>query len=569
MLESKKIDRIVITLLSLAWLPLPFFNFDSHHDGLILTTVRLTKMAAAQNGSYPFNQYGPFWAWPYIWSSELVSEEYQLLALRFTTVIFYLISTYILWKISQMFLNKSDSRLVVILFLSLQPFNTNFGSNLIPWPSSLGLLLSLLITFIFLKILSLSPQENIIRIYLIILGSLLPLLFFTRIQVGLLTFLTIMIMSRKILFRFKYVHIITGFISSLLILIYFIVNKNWLRDSLNDLFIFGSTYLSLNNSGLPLPIFTMIGFAVFLTVLISANNDKLNLLLSGKKLCVFAFIGIVTAFITYLILTRRNLDGFYLFIIFSRRFWISLSLAFIVFAVLSIFLNYGSHGKLSFSSRDLIKVQSLILFCISSMSQIVPFFDYMHFWWSSPLIFIIMIIVLKKIIMLEYRKVFFTARARNLLTVVLLISFITPWIFLMNQNRYSLPSYIGKGLIVNKEVSTRNANLQSFFVKNIKTGSRILNLCEDSDVFFQNRKFVSASRFFVYWGNQMSSVEFIRLDLERARADVIVTCSSSLRSSEINSEGNFEDLFVEDFSKTFINRHEFNNEKSWVILSRS
>ena len=52
MLESKKFDLILNVLLILAWLQLPFFNFDLHQDSSMLTTVRLTKISETQNSIY-------------------------------------------------------------------------------------------------------------------------------------------------------------------------------------------------------------------------------------------------------------------------------------------------------------------------------------------------------------------------------------------------------------------------------------------------------------------------------------------------------------------------------------
>ena len=76
----------------LVFIPALFINFDSHHDGLILTTVKLTENAINQGGSYPFNQYGPFWALPFVWVANLAPYNATFLMIRVLTLLFYFCS---------------------------------------------------------------------------------------------------------------------------------------------------------------------------------------------------------------------------------------------------------------------------------------------------------------------------------------------------------------------------------------------------------------------------------------------------------------------------------------------
>ena len=58
--------KIILLLEILIWIPLIFIGFDSHHDGLILTTVNMIHDSIRNRGEWPFNQYGPFWAIPFV-----------------------------------------------------------------------------------------------------------------------------------------------------------------------------------------------------------------------------------------------------------------------------------------------------------------------------------------------------------------------------------------------------------------------------------------------------------------------------------------------------------------------
>ena len=69
-----------------------------------------------------------------------------------------------------------------------------------------------------------------------------------------------------------------------------------------------------------------------------------------------------------------------------------------------------------------------------------------------------------------------------------------------------------------------------FFLKNLKSNSSVLNLCEDSDAFFAESQIRSASRFFVYYHG------FIRIpevwnNMRESDPHCIVRCYSESNSS--------------------------------------
>ena len=54
---------VLMTIINLRTVPV---GFHPHHDGLILSTIQLLKSSLLNGGDYSFNQYGSFWAMPYL-----------------------------------------------------------------------------------------------------------------------------------------------------------------------------------------------------------------------------------------------------------------------------------------------------------------------------------------------------------------------------------------------------------------------------------------------------------------------------------------------------------------------
>ena len=255
----------LIALLLAIWIPLPFINFDEHHDGLILSTIRLTKTALIQGGEYPFNQYGPFWVLPFVLLSLLVPNVFLFLGVRFLTVFFYIISAFLLWKIARLFLNHKLANVVVILFLGSQPFVSEYGSSLVPWPSSV--IMPFILVIVYFSILQITEANLNMSKMPIYVGLLLPTIILTRLQVGVLLTLVSLLSLHYSKQEFRFLKFLLGFISSTLLMLIYLNYFCWLKAAFYDQIVFGSTYLSADKSTFPKPIFTFIGIVFFLLIL--------------------------------------------------------------------------------------------------------------------------------------------------------------------------------------------------------------------------------------------------------------------------------------------------------------
>jgi hypothetical protein len=82
-----------------------------------------------------------------------------------------------------------------------------------------------------------------------------------------------------------------------------------------------------------------------------------------------------------------------------------------------------------------------------------------------------------------------------------------------------------RGIVFSDQAVSKTYTLQSFFKQNLAPGSRVLNLCHNSTVFF-NTEFQTASRFFIYWPPFIDSKE-ITHQILHSRPDRLITCSQT------------------------------------------
>ena len=521
------LQNSLIFLLLAVWIPLPFFNFDEHHDGLILSTIRLGKTALIEGGDYPFNQYGPFWTIPFLVISLIIPEGFLFLGIRCLTVISYFASAYILYKISRLFLNQKHSKVVIILFLGSQPFVSDYGSSLVPWPS--GIIMPFILTmsyFSILQVVKTNTRLNLSRLPIYV-GFSLPLIILTRLQVGILFMMVSILALAFSDQKNKYLKFSLGFASSATLIIIYLLQFGWIGDAFYDQIIFGSTYLSADKSTFPKPIFTIAGVAFFSLILLLGPTALKNMDNIRPRTVVFFYLAVSASTLVALfyLINGRSISLLSSLVVMTRRFWITSALASLLFlCLIALITRLKSNQETKIWGRKPIEVVLLLLFAISFQSQTYPLFDQMHFWWGSPLTFLVMVIVWKE----SFENKFSGLASKSSLTavgvVLLLISVLIPWSAQLSSPKNKLPKEIGQLVYTTQQAAQYQRDLQRFFQKNIEQGARVLNLCDDTNVYFQNNQYVPASRIFVFWGEQMSHAPAIIKSFKESNPEFVVTC---------------------------------------------
>jgi hypothetical protein len=532
--------KLILLVVVLLWIPLMFIGFDSHHDGLILTTVNMLHDSIRNQGQWPFNQYGPFWAMPYVLFTYALPEPLVFTALRVITVGFYLLTGFLIYQCAKLISSTRIAFFSALIYFLSQPFVSDYGSDLVPWPSAVIMPMVMLVVLLFLRMSVATETSRQVKYYSYLIGLIVSGILFSRAQIGILLFVSFIFLfflqRNQVTAKF----FLLGFVSFTLIFFAFLKYFGWLSDAINDEFIFGSLYLRGDTSTYPNPIFTFVGTASFFIILYFGKRVlffiiERNLL----KQLIVVLSGLLSLIVTasYLILNSRDIDSIAMVSTFSRRAWISYYLAVIVYSVFEqskkVLATYKSSisRDSTFSNRN-----ALVLFSVVGELQIYPLFDQMHFWWGSVPAVILVVIVTKEILIDPISSLNVNNKLANaflVLTTLLCLIQISGQLA-KPYSRY--PQEIVKYLWVSPSVSEKQEQLQRFFDTNIPKGSSVLNLCANSDVFFSDVDVRSSSRIFVLWPN-ITEVANMKQSMISSTPDIVLTCSlSRIASLQENAE---------------------------------
>jgi hypothetical protein len=163
-------------------------------------------------------------------------------------------------------------------------------------------------------------------------------------------------------------------------------------------------------------------------------------------------------------------------------------------------------------------------FAIAAQSQVYPLFDQMHFWWGfAPAVIIMALVLTSKLSALKTR---WNIKTRHISYMIIVFTTLTliPLGSQLSKERNSLPKSTVRLTYVPEYQAKSNRDLQEFFKKNISSGSKVLNLCDNSEVYFQENLAIPSSRIFVTWINSFQSDEFVD-DWVSNPKDLILTCT--------------------------------------------
>jgi hypothetical protein len=558
--------KCILGLEIFLWLPLILIGFDPHHDGLILTNVNLLNESFKTSGEWPFNQYGPFWILPYSLLTYFVSTEITFIVIRIITLGFYFLTSYFIFLSAKIIAGRRTAYISLLVFFFSQPFLTNFGSNLVPWPSAIVMPITALIFLFILQIYkeSISTLELVTKSLSI--GMLISTVFFSRIQIGFFLLIAITMFvgfSRK--FQ-SFSLIFLGFTINSSVIGLFLYWKGWLNDALSDQFVFGSTYLTGDTSSYPIPVFTIIGTIFFLILILLA--PILLTKLSSRLFISLLFVLIVCTLIFLWLMQTREISFLDASTVVLRRFWISYFLAIIIYSLFSqAKKTYSQLKRNQKCDKDLIIRNCLVVISLVSMAQVFPLFDQMHFWWGSvPAVILVILVTQERLLQnnltqssnfsfVNYFVIFFA-----ILTIIPALSY-----FQESYSRY--PNTIAKYILVPQKQSANEIKLQKFFKENVRNDSKILNLCADSNIFFNElNNYKSSSRIYVFWLS-MYEVDTMYYSLISSMPDYIITCSlNRIPDLQEKSEGVQSNIIKKSFlNAKLVATYVVSPEMTWRI----
>jgi hypothetical protein len=478
----------------------------------MLSTIRLLKVSFLAHGDYPFNQYGSFWAMPYLGISLLVSDSLLLLAMRVFTLLLYFLTALLTFKIADTFFGNAVGRVSLVIFILARPI----GLEPIPWPSSIGVFLTTLIVFTSINIMKmdLTLQRSLL---IFVTGCLVVMSILTRAQIGTLTLFAIcgyLLLTRsKDFFPF-----FAGGLAFAFLYGSWLHSMNWLGDSVSDQFVFGWIVATSKETDRTLPRTSIVFLIALLAVSLLGQKWGKGLVSRTVSLWLYLII-----FIGLFILAVTAPDSVQTL---TGKFWVAVLLfSIILFCLKSVSL---------FRNREY-AILLLGFTGMASASQIYPLFDPMHTWWGiTPLS-----IYLAYWLVNEAKSFISTACRLKALVLIAVISLV-PYLYLsLTQVHFSMNSN-DMAFIYSSKAQAESYNAQrEFFLSYIPKESSVLNLCGDSEIFFNSYNSHTVSRYFVFWPT-MIGVKKIEDEISRTQPEYVVVCGLS----GANSTGDWQSTFV-------------------------
>ena len=547
--------------LILLFIPL-FINFDSHHDGLVLTTALELRKSIESGGAWPFNQYGQLWAFPFALISFVVSDQYLLIAMRLMTFLYYICSYIFIFKISSRYLNGVSISVPPLLFLLAQPFALGLNSTFLPWPSALC---TLLITAVLERLTSSQPSQAKTNRVSILSGVLIAGIVGTRLQVGVLMLISIFLLLLLHGRFMQGIFVLIGFLSALISFQAIMYSQGWLEDSLFDSLIFSSTYVLGDTSTYPLPRVTFLLSIFFLVILvlihINIRKRIIQIQVTKFKLsCALVFL-ILFIFVASSFSEMSSTNWITLLI---RRLWISAAISILIYTIFILVV-------LPLRNRTLFKEMKfrenlLVLISVCSFTQLAPLFDQMHFWWGfSPLVILIVYV---------FRTQFPAHVSLHVLAKPMFIM-VTTLLIVLNVLGVSRQISSIEDVMTSKIASwvlvkdTNDNEVSDFLNQNIESGSTVLSLCPNSNALFSVKSVQSSSRIIVLWSPIFDFTRY-KADFLAASYDYIVACPIINTTDETQMKLNSAIIQVlKNSAPLKLNSFIDQNDRNWSIYKNA
>jgi hypothetical protein len=539
-----------------------FINFDSHHDGLVLTTALELRKSIESGGAWPFNQYGQLWAFPFALISFVVSDQYLLIAMRLMTFLYYICSYIFIFKISSRYLNGVSISVPPLLFLLAQPFALGLNSTFLPWPSALC---TLLITAVLERLTSSQPSQAKTNRVSILSGVLIAGIVGTRLQVGVLMLISIFLLLLLHGRFMQGIFVLIGFLSALISFQAIMYSQGWLEDSLFDSLIFSSTYVLGDTSTYPLPRVTFLLSIFFLVILvlihINIRKRIIQIQVTKFKLsCALVFL-ILFIFVASSFSEMSSTNWITLLI---RRLWISAAISILIYTIFILVV-------LPLRNRTLFKEMKfrenlLVLISVCSFTQLAPLFDQMHFWWGfSPLVILIVYV---------FRTQFPAHVSLHVLAKPMFIM-VTTLLIVLNVLGVSRQISSIEDVMTSKIASwvlvkdTNDNEVSDFLNQNIESGSTVLSLCPNSNALFSVKSVQSSSRIIVLWSPIFDFTRY-KADFLAASYDYIVACPIINTTDETQMKLNSAIIQVlKNSAPLKLNSFIDQNDRNWSIYKNA
>ena len=509
--------------------PAIFTGLDPHHDGLVMNIINLTKEALRNDTQLPFNQYGIFWSFSLSVLTLPFETSYTLVIIRIFTLIIYLVTLVLTILLAK---NLGFARIwpTAFAFIVLtQPWSSGLTSTFLPWPSAMSSLLLVLVSLLAIR----STKKTTAGFHDLVAGVVIGFMLLTRFQIGILALMATVLIIFMLQRYQSIAFLLSGVFLSVGGMALYLSSKGWLDDVFFDSIVFPFSYLQDKYEVNPRPVGTfLIGICTIIGILLSKQIIKrfptsfvqkfflTSIMILLNSLVFAGMYALVTDhFDEYLVFFRRLIIGFFIGV-----------MTYLFFKIFHAILFSSSFGSMR---MDLV---GLLLFSMVGLFNVYPQFDQTHFWWSIfPAVILVACAISEGLTIFEKRQ------KRLVYTPLIFIGILflgIPSYQSVASPKMDYPQNLAFGITVSPSALNSVDLTQEFFHENIKAGSVVLNLCHNSDVFFDRKLAVPASRFFIYWPPFISDLKIGR-DVLASTPETVVTCNQNhILAAEIDTHIN-------------------------------
>ncbi len=475
----------VFVLIALALSPMIFFGFHPHHEGLMLSTLRLTRDTIINGGQLPFNQYGPVWTLPYLMFSLAFPDGLFFFSTRLLSWMIFLVCLYLIYRVSRKYSSHTISLSLVLLFSAIYPM----PRASVPWPSIPAMLFLTLTLYICCH----QKSDSLFKVFrnMGVVGFLLACTLGTRIQIGLIAIVSVVVflaMSKK------WTHllvVVSAFVLTFGVFLSFLSTNGWLEQTTFDVLVFPKSYVQNYSLSTFPKTSAMTSILALLGTWFALRHANKGWLVRLGKYLVTIYVGVMLLISVY---------GGYQQLLIKDRVLIGLFLALYGWSLVELFI---SHQNQITAKKDRVFVG---LLSVASMSQLIPLFGIFHLWWGGVLGLVPISIAISRYLAKANR----VSKLGFLLPVVILVIQLgIPAVKSSITDSAPLPSEQAKWINLTVERSTDELTFQSFLQEVNPNRSPILNICPNSDPFFDSA-YKSSSRFHVYWDTPQFKEMFLK-----------------------------------------------------------
>lgn len=513
-------SHFLLTLIILT--PTVLYRFQNHHDGYVLQTSRLFKLALQGGSEYPFSQYGPLWSLILGLSGFVFPDDFLLLGIRVVSVLACAFAIYLSAKISLIVVGRSIPLSLTLFFIATWYF---FGPYY-GWPSIFLLPFALTMCLLLAKTLVLNENARFTYFYI---GFCIGMIQNLKVQVGILLILTFLLL--QFLFETKKAipRLIAGYSISLLIMFLFLFTFDMFTEAVYDQYYFAFKFhLTSDRAATRVPYWTiLIALTTFLLLYVVLVKFRSRFAFA-YLLLLWSSISILIIFSWELLFSNHGLQFFHWRII--QRLYVGMLLGVVVFVLYRISLlvrnsslEFGRYSSTEGSTKAIISIAAISL-CV--YSQVYPLFSSHHTWYSSLPILLTFSLLPIFTIKRGTSKVFLKS---FVVLMVTLLVYTFNWHF--TNIDFGERSINGQNILISRTDNRTLINVRAFLDLTIPKNSRVHNLCPDPTIFQLRRDLMPASRLSIWWDNFDRFESY--LDLIDAPSDFFIVCSQTIVSPTV------------------------------------